>query len=235
MKKLLLLTLLSTNLLAAPWVSNRDHSEIFFQVPYMQVSEVTGRFGDFNSKSEYDEKTKTFESITVSIQTDTIDTGNKMRDNHLEGTDFLQAKEHPQILFTSKSVKEIKPNTFVAQGDLSIKGIKKPAKVEFTVSDSMKDTWGYENRFVKFKSNINRKDYNITWNKTLDGKQLLVGDSISLWGTFQMQPATAKTPNSKHMIPDTEVIRKRDEQRLKNEPIEESFISKKIRALINGK
>lgn len=235
MKKLFVLVLFSLNSFATPWVSNRDHSEIFFQVPYMQVSEVTGRFDEFSSSSDFDEKTKNFASLNVLIRSSSIDTGNRMRDGHLEGTDFLQSKEHPEIIFTSSNVKLIKPNTYKATGDLSIKGIKKPSTVEFTLTDSMKDTWGYENRFVKFKSTVNRKDYNITWNKTLDGKQLLVGDTISFWGTFQMQPAAAKTPNSKHMIPDTEVIRKRDGQRQNNEPVEESFISKKLKALINGK
>jgi polyisoprenoid-binding protein YceI len=234
MKKLFVLVLFSLNSFATPWVSNRDHSEVHFQVPYMQVSEVSGRFDEFTSEADFDEKTKTFKNLKVSIRTESIDTGNKMRDGHLEGSDFLEARVHPEIIFTSNNIK-LTGSTYKATGELSIKGIKKPSMVEFTLTDSMKDTWGYENRFVKFKSSVNRKDYNITWNKTLDGKQLLVGDTISFWGTFQMQPAEAKTPNSKHMIPDTEVIRKRDGQRQNNEPVEESFISKKLKSLINGK
>lgn len=230
----LLLLLANSFAFAAPWESNRDHSEVFFQVPYMQVSEVTGRFNEFSSSAEFDEKKLTFQNLEVKIKTDSIDTGNKMRDGHLEDSEFLAANQYPHITFTSKNITKTKPNEYKANGTLTIKGIAKPAVVDFTLTDSLKDTWGYENRFVKFKSTINRKDYKITWNKTLDGKQLLVGDLITFWGTFQLQPSSGKTPNSKHMIPDTEVIRQRDEKRLKNEPIEESFISKKLRSLINN-
>lgn len=59
----------------------------------------------------------------------------------------------------------------------------------------------------------------------------LVGDVITFWGVFQMQPIRAKTPNSKHMIPDNKILRERDIKRQE----EESGFSKKLRNLINGK
>lgn len=238
MKKFIVLVVflfLHTFVYAASWVTNRDHSEIQFQVPYMGVSELTGRFNEFAGEVDLADDKKMARSLSVQISSSSIDTGNKMRDGHLKGTDFFESQQHPYISFKSSDVKILKPNFYKASGLLTIKGITKPAVIEFTTTDSVKDTWGYENKFVKFKSTLNRKDYKITWNKTLDGQQLLVGDTITFWGAFQMQPASAKTPNSKHMIPDTEIIRSRDEKRLKNEPVEESFISKKLKALINGK
>lgn len=237
MKKFIVLVVflfLNTFAFAASWVTNRDHSEIQFQVPYMGVSELTGRFNEFAGEVDLGADKKTASSLSVQISSSSIDTGNKMRDGHLKGTDFFESQQHPYISFKSSNVTILKPNLYKAIGLLTIKGITKPATIEFTTTDSVKDTWGYENKFVKFKSTLNRKDYKITWNKTLDGKQLLVGDTITFWGTFQMQPATGKTPNSKHMIPDTEIIRSRDEKRMKNEAVEESFISKKLKKLING-
>lgn len=238
MKKYIVLVLflfLNTIAFASPWVTNRDHSEIQFQVPYMGVSELTGRFNEFAGEVDLAADKKTASSLSVQISSSSIDTGNKMRDGHLKGSDFFESQQHPYISFKSSKITMTKPNTYKAIGELTIKGIIKPATIDFTTTDSLKDTWGYENKFVKFKSTLNRKDYKITWNKTLDGKQLLVGDTITFWGTFQMQPATGKTPNSKHMIPDTDIIRSRDEKRMKNEAVEESFISKKLKALINGK
>jgi len=200
----------------------------------MGVSELTGRFNEFAGEVDLATDKKTANSLTVQISSSSIDTGNKMRDGHLKGSDFFESQQHPYLSFKSSDVKLIKPNSYKANGLLTIKGITRPSVIEFTTTDTVKDTWGYENKFVKFKSTLNRKDYKITWNKTLDGKQLLVGDTVTFWGTFQMQPATGKTPNSKHMIPDTEIMRSRDEKRLKNEPVQESFISKKFRALMNG-
>lgn len=222
----LLLFVLSTYSIASTWETNKDHSEILFQVPYMGVSEVTGRFNEFTGEVVFKDDLKTIDSLFVKIPVASIDTGNKMRDGHLKSSDFFMTQEHPFITFKSNRISGLKKNNFQAYGTLMIKGIGKTAVVNFTITDSLKDTWGYENKFVKFNSTLNRKDFKINWNKTLDGKEFLVGDMITFRGTFQVQPANVKTPKSKHMIPDTTYIRQRDQ---------ESWLSKKIRGLINGK
>lgn len=216
---------------AAPWVSNLDHSEIHFKVPYMKVSEVSGRFDDFNAEIERDEKGEFTGPVTVRIDVNSIDTGNKMRDGHLKSFDFFNAQQHPEILFEGQKVFKQSANSYKAVGDLTIKGIKRTASVIFTTTESTKDTWGHDSIFVKFSATVNRKDYNINWNKTLDGQEFLVGDEVAYNGTFQMQPKRDKTPNSKHMIPDNPFIRKRDEERQKSE----SGFSRKFRNLINGR
>jgi polyisoprenoid-binding protein YceI len=228
---IVLLSFFSVNLFASTWTINRDHSEILFQVPYMNVSELTGRFNEFNGEVLYKEDNRTIESLFVQISSSSIDTANKMRDGHLKGNDFLKAEEHPYITFKSNKVVPLDKKRYKASGDMTIRGIKKPAVIEFSTTEQVKDTWGYDNKFVKFKSVLNRKDYHIIWNKTLDGQEFLVGDIITFWGTFQIQPSKAQTPNSKHMIPDTQYIRDRDNKRNENE----SSFSKSIRKLINGK
>lgn len=221
-----------TRVSAATWVTNKDHSEIMFQVPYMGVSELTGRFNEFNGEVIFKDDLKSIESLVVQIPSSSIDTGNKMRDQHLRSGDFFMSQEHPYITFKSQKIVSPSKNTYRASGTLTVKGISRPAVIEFSATDSLKDTWGYENKFIKFRSSLNRKDFNIVWNKTLDGKQFLVGETIAYWGTFQVQPGSAMTPNSKHMIPDTTFIRERDKKRQESE---ESTFSKKLRGLINGK
>lgn len=231
MKTSLILFLLLFPLISwsVAWHVNKDHSEILFQVTYMNVSELTGRFQDFNGKMEMDANGGPV-SMEVNITSKSIDTGNKMRDGHLKDNDFLQSDYYPVITFKSTSVKKIKSSHYRVSGPLTIKGKTKTTEFDVMFSPVMKDTWGYENTFVKFTSKLNRKDFNIVWNKTLDGQQFLVGDEITVKGTFQMQPESAKTPNSKHMIPDTDAIRERDLKRRK----EESSFSRKLRSIING-
>lgn len=219
----ILLAVCSTSF-ARNWVTNRDHSEIMFQVPYMGVSELTGRFNEFSGSVTFKNNSHEADKLEILISSSSVDTGNKMRDGHLKGNDFFQTGQHPYIKFNSQNIKKTGEGIYQATGLLTIRGITKSSIIDFSATDPLKDTWGYDNKFVKFKASLNRKDFNINWNKTLDGKELLVGDVITYWGTFQLQPATNKTPNSKHMIPDTEYIRER-----------ESFMSRKIRGLINGK
>lgn len=195
----------------------------------MNVSDLSGRFAEYQGSMDLSANGEPL-SMQVEIDSKSIDTGNIMRDGHLRDNDFLQSDYFPKITFKSESVRKIKPSHYRVKGPLTIKGKTKVTEFDVQFTSMVKDTWGYENTFAKFTALINRKDFNIVWNKTLDGKKFLVSDEIFVKGTFQMQPLTAKTPNSKHMIPDTDAIRERDIQRRK----EESSFSKKLRSIING-
>lgn len=238
MKLLATLFLFFSFTAAAGWVTNKDHSEIFFKVPYMGVGEVTGRFNDFTANANFSEDGTLTGNLSVKISMDSIDTGNRMRDGHLKGEEFFKVARHPHMTFESRTVTMLVPGKYRAQGTLKMNGISRLMVVDFTVSKVMKDTWGHLNRFVKFSSTVKRSDFGINWNKTLDGKEFLLGDRIAFSGSFQLQPAKEKTPNSKHMIPDTEYIRERDRDRWEGkqkELEEESSFSKALRKMINGK
>lgn len=233
MKTLYLIVLLTSfQTLAATWKINKDHSEILFQVPYLSVSELTGRFTEYNGEAELNDTTSRIESLKIEISSASINTGHKMRDNHLQASDFLESREYPNMTFTSSKVVKKNATDYSAEGILTIKKTSRPYTINFTVTDSVKDTWGYENKFVKYKASLNRKDFNINWNKTLDADKFLVGDEITFWGVFQIQPEKSLTPTSKHMIPDTSYIRERENENRKDK--EESGFSKKLRKLING-
>jgi polyisoprenoid-binding protein YceI len=217
--------------LAGPWKVNKDHSEILFKVPYLTVSELTGRFSDFKGSVELNKDGQPV-LINLTIVSSSIDTGHRMRDNHLRANDFLGTKGHPDITFNSNKIQKM-GGLFKATGPLIIKNKSKTVSIDFKMTDSITDTWGHENKFVKFSSKLNRSDFNINWNKTIDGDKYLVGTDIDFWGVFQLQPVLAATPSSKHMIPDTKYIRQREIQT--REQNKESALSKKLRGLINGK
>jgi len=206
---ILLFLIISSPINAKQWVVNNDHSDVSFVISYMGISEVRGLFSDFNGSLEISEDEK-ISKILVSIKASSIFTGNRMRDGHLKGNDFLQVKENPLIVFQSEKTQSPRSGILITDGLLKIKKISRPIKIEFTISDLKTDTWGLKSRFVKFKTAINRKEFNITWNKTLDNQEFLLGDTINISGTFQIQPSGGETPSSKHMIPDTPYIRIRE-------------------------
>ncbi len=195
---------------AAEWKINRDHSEIFFEIPYLQVSEITGRFNEFTGHVNFPEQGTLPGEISIQVKTASLDSGNRQRDGHLKSEDFLKAQTNPEITFNSQKITHISGDKYRAQGILSVAGVANPFIIDFTMTPAVKDTWNFENRFVKFRSKFSRKDFRIVWNKTLADNKYLVGDMITIWGTFQLQPSTAKTPSSKHMIPDTAYIRNRE-------------------------
>jgi len=209
MKLFIILFLVPFSLLAASWNLNDDHSELFFSIEYLNVSEVTGRFKKVSGKAHMDEQGKP-SSIQMKIDVNSVDTGNSMRDGHLRGNEFFQGKSYPNLLFTSTRIEKIGDKKFKAIGDLVIKKEKKPIAVFFSLTDEVVDTWGYKSRFVKFNSTLRRSDFKLNWNKTLFNEKYLVGDEVKFWGSFQLQPTSGITPTNKHMIPDTQYIRERE-------------------------
>jgi polyisoprenoid-binding protein YceI len=199
----------SSSVPAVTWQINKDHSEIFFQIPYLKVSDVTGRFTDFSGVVMFDDGGRP-QRVSLKIKSSSLDTGNRLRDGHLKSEEFLRAKEHPEITFESEKFTEQKENQWSVSGGLALGGVVRPYTFDFTLSDPVKDTWNYETRFVRFKSKINRRDFGILWNKTLAQNEYLIGDEIRVWGTFQLQPAGHLTAGSKHMIPDTAYMRERE-------------------------
>jgi polyisoprenoid-binding protein YceI len=194
---------------ASSWKLNDDHSELFFSIEYLNVSEVTGRFKKISGLAEIDQKGMP-RSISMKIYVNSVDTGNDMRDGHLKGNEFFQGKVHSQLIFSSNQIQKIGEKKFKALGELQIKKEKKSVPVIFTLTEEVTDTWGYKSRFVKFNSSLKRSDFKLNWNKTLMNEKYLVGDEVKFWGSFQLQPSMIATPTNKHMIPDTQYIRERE-------------------------
>jgi polyisoprenoid-binding protein YceI len=191
------------------WVINQDHSELQFKVRYLGLSEVSGRFKRFSGNVHLDDR-EVPASINIKVDSASLDTANNLRDGHVKGNDFLQTNQYPEISFSSKSITPVSKNEFSASGVLTIKGVTRPFSINFRSTSSIKDTWGYENKFVKFSSKIKRSDFKIKWNKTLADQKYLISDEVTFFGTFQIQPDSTKTPSTKHMLPDTEYVRHRE-------------------------
>ena len=208
--KSLFILLLSLPAFAGSWNINKDHSEIFFQVSYLEVSDVTGRFTQFNGSAEFS-KDGELQGVQLIIDPQSIDTGQRQRDGHLRAQDFLYTKKHSHITYESHTVQRLGPHRFQVTGPLTIRGISRSVSLELSLTAGQQDSWGFQNKFVKFKSQLNRKDFGINWNKTLLDSHYLVGEKVRFWGSLQIQPVNKVTPTSKHMIPDTPAIRAREQ------------------------
>lgn len=112
---------------AAPQICKIDpvHSSVVFRVKHMNASWFYGRFngvsGDFVLDAEHPQTS----SIRAEVRAESVDTGNKGRDDHLRSPDFFSAKEFPVIRFESRRVAR-KGDGFEVEGDLTLHGVTKP-------------------------------------------------------------------------------------------------------------
>lgn len=162
------------------WTLDGSHSRVGFTVSHMMVSTVSGRFKQVSGKVELDEANLAKSQVDISIKVDSIDTDEPKRDEHLKSPEFFDAKKFPTIAFKSTKITKAGGNKYKVSGDLTIHGVTKPVTVDATVSEPVKNPWGKMVRAVKLTGKINRKDFGLTWNKTLEKGGLLIGEDVML-------------------------------------------------------
>ena len=112
------------------------HSSAIFRIKHMNVSYFWGRFNDLSGRISWDPANPDAADFDVQIKTESIDSKDAKRDNHLKSPDFFNAKQYPTLTFKGKSVKKTADKMFDITGDLTIHGVTKSitAKLEHTGS-----------------------------------------------------------------------------------------------------
>ena len=163
----------------ATYTLEPSHSSAEFAVKHMLIATTRGRFQAFDVVAEIDEADFSRSSATVRLQADSIDTRQPDRDAHLRSADFLDAEQHPELTFVSRS---IRPNgsDWAIEGDLTIRGITKPITLKAEVNGPVTDPWGGRRIGVSATGKLNRKDFGMVWNAALDAGGLVLADEVKL-------------------------------------------------------
>ena len=161
------------------WVVDPIHSSVGFEVKHMMISTVRGHF------KQYEGKLKAAEDYHDSrvrgvVEVASIDTGNADRDEHLRGPDFFDAERWPLITFESTAIDHVSRGTYRVTGDLTIKDVTREIEVEANVEGAAVDPWGKDRVGIAVRGSIDRTDFGLTWQQSLVGGGMLVGEQVSL-------------------------------------------------------
>ena len=154
------------------------HSSVEFSIRHL-VGRVKGRFTEFSGMIVYDEDKITNSSLMVTIKTASIDTEIPKRDNHLRTPEFFDIEKYQEITFRSKEIRE-EENRLVAVGLLKMHGIEKEVALPFKVLGVMKDPKGGMRAGFEAGITLNRKDFDLTWNRVLDNGGFLLGEEVKV-------------------------------------------------------
>jgi len=157
------------------WNLDPSHTSIDFKVRHMGIASVRGSLKVLSGSVETDEAGRPIQVEAV-IDAASIATGEPQRDGHLRSADFLHAEQYPEIRFVSTQIEPLGGNRYRIQGNLTIRDITKPVTLEAEVSAPIKDPWGMQRVAASASGQINRKDWNLTWNPVLGLGALLVGE-----------------------------------------------------------
>jgi polyisoprenoid-binding protein YceI len=163
------------------WNINPEHSSIQFQVGYMGLVHVKGSFDKFQGVVNLDEKNPAKSSVDVTIESASINTGVEKRDEHLRTNDFFDCPKYPTIRFVSKKVLAAGKGKLKIIGDLTMLGQTREETLHVTgPTPALKDPWGHVRRGATATTRINRKDFGMTWNQTLDAGDLMISNTVNI-------------------------------------------------------
>jgi len=176
------------------WQIDPKHSSAQFAVTHLMISTVRGEFHQLNGTVVVDDADIAKSSVNVTIDATTVDTREPDRDKHLMSADFFDVAKYPTMAFKSTKVESAGPGRLKITGDLTIRGVTKQAVLEVSSpKPPIKDPWGLQRTAVSGSTKINRQDFGVAWNKTLDAGGVVVGDEVNINLDVEMVvPAAAK-------------------------------------------
>lgn len=153
------------------------HSDVSFSVRHL-VSRVRGEFEDFSAEIVRNEAEPAASRVDFRIRVASIDTGNEKRDDHLRSPDFFDASAHPEIVFASRRVEKLTDSEYRVTGELTMRGVTKVITLPVTFHGEMTDPWGGVRAGFSTSIVLDRQEFGIRWNKSLDQGGVMLGDEV---------------------------------------------------------
>ena len=155
------------------------HSGISFSTKFGGLLPVRGTFDSFAGTVLLDETDLTKTSATIFINTESIDTGVGMRDNHLKSADFFDVEKYEYIFFSSKRVIQ-ENDQLVMLGELQMHGVSKDVSIPFQlVHGEQEDPWKNFRITLQGAFQINRMDFGVGEDQKTIGEEVNVEMVIS--------------------------------------------------------
>ena len=179
------------------WQIDPNHSAAQFAVRHLAISTVRGAFTKVNGTIQFDDKDISKSSVEVTIDADSVDTRVPNRDKDLRSDHFFDVQKYPTITFKSTKVEQVEPGKLKVTGDLTIHGVTKAVVLDVEgPTAAVKDPWGNQRAAANATTKINRQDYGVKWNATMDGGGVVVGDEVAITIDVEMvQKPAAKSGN----------------------------------------
>jgi polyisoprenoid-binding protein YceI len=162
------------------WQIDPAHTRVEFSVRHMMITNVRGTFEQVDGTVAFDERNPARSSVDIRIEAASINTREPNRDAHLRSPDFFDAEAYPYLAFQSRRIEVLDERRGRIHGDLTIRGVTRPVVLETEYNGKAISPWGGESAGFSARTEINRKDFGLTWNVALETGGVLVGDIIKI-------------------------------------------------------
>jgi polyisoprenoid-binding protein YceI len=156
-----------------------SHTSVGFVARHLMVSKTRGQFPVVSGSITIGENPAD-STVEVSIDAAGVETGDERRDDHLRSADFFDVEQYPTISYRSTRVTPAAPGHFDVDGDLTVRGVTRPVRLQVTFDGAVTDPWGNVRVGFAASTEIDREDFGLTWNQVLEGGGVLVGKKINI-------------------------------------------------------
>ncbi len=172
----------------AEWFFEPGHTAAEFCARHMMVTHVRGHFKNVQGKLSFDPQNPRESRVQVRIDAKSIWTGEPERDAHLRSADFLDVEHHPEITFVGDKVEVVGDHDYILTGQLTIRGISRSVSLRVRYQGQWSTPWweGGVDKGPKIRAGflaqtrINRHDFGVSWNSTLDKGGVIVGNEVEI-------------------------------------------------------
>ena len=172
----------------AKWFLERGHTAAEFAARHMMVTNVRGHFKAVRGLLELNEANPLGATVEVVIDARKLWTGEPQRDDHLRSGDFLEVERYPEIRFAGRVVRLLSAHEWSVEGDLTIRGVTKPIELRVKYLGAWLTPWWWDGKDYGPKKRIgfvavgriNRQDFGVSWNSTLDRGGVVVSDEVEI-------------------------------------------------------
>lgn len=165
---------------AGTWQLDPTHSRIGFQARHAMVTKVRGAFNEVDGTITVDPRDISKSRVEITIKVASIDTRNADRDKHLRTNDFFDAPKYPDIVFRSTRIDQVEENSFIVNGNLTIKDTTREIAVPIEFTGVETDPFGNLRAGFEGSRRIDRREYGVNWNQLLDSGGVLVSERVLL-------------------------------------------------------
>lgn len=163
------------------WQIDPAHTAAQFSVKHLAISTVRGGFSNVKGTVILDDADVSKSSVDVTIDVSTVDTRTPDRDKDLKSDKFFDVAKYPTMTFKSTKVEQAGAGKLKVTGDLTIRGTTKSVVLDVDGPTApVKDPWGNQRSAVTATTKINRQDFGVKWNATMDNGGVVVGDEVSI-------------------------------------------------------
>ena len=164
---------------AGTYLLDAAHKRVGFVVRHLMVSKVRGNFGEATATITVGED-PVQSSVTASITTQSVFTGQPDRDNHLRTGDFFEVAKYPTIEFRSTGMKWHDGNEFLLNGELTIKDVTKPVELLVEFEGAGRSPSGHDVFGFSATTEIDREDWGLTYNMALESGGVMISKKVKI-------------------------------------------------------